>query len=49
MEEEGLEMRVENNRKQADETAVFLYNIENFFIVDSQSKQYRRPIDRIRL
>ena len=49
MAEEGLEVRVENNRKQTDETTIFLYNIENFFIVDSQSKQYRRPIDRHRL
>ncbi len=45
LEEEGLEFKIENHRKQADETSVFLYNIENFFIVDSEASD-RRPIDR---
>lgn len=29
----GLQIGIENNRKQSDETTMFLYNIENFFIV----------------
>ncbi len=33
--ETGLELKIENNRKQSDETAVFLYDIDNYFIVGS--------------
>jgi hypothetical protein len=33
LKETGLEIGIENNRKQSDETTMFLYNIENYFIV----------------
>lgn len=34
LKEQGLEMGIEYNRKHADETSVFLYKIENYFIID---------------
>lgn len=33
MAEDKLSMKIEYNRKNADETAMFLYDIENIFLV----------------
>lgn len=37
LKEENLDFKIECNRKHADETSIFLYNIENFFLVDTKS------------
>ncbi len=33
LKETGLAIKIENNRKQTDETSMFLYDINNYFIV----------------
>ncbi len=33
LKETGLAIKIENNRKQSDETSMFLYDINNYFIV----------------
>jgi hypothetical protein len=31
--ESGLELKLSSNRRNQDETAVFLYDVENFFVI----------------
>ena len=45
LQEDNLEFKLEYNRKNADETTMFLYNIENFFVAGGPT-EYIRRLDR---
>ena len=42
LKETGLELRIENNRKNHDETTMFLYNVENYFIIGANDETLDR-------
>ena len=43
--ESGLELKLSSNRRNQDETTVFLYDVENFFVIGANDSN----LDRDRL
>ena len=43
--ESGLELKLSSNRRNQDETTVFLYDVENFFVIGANDA----TLDRDRL
>ncbi|TNV73089.1 hypothetical protein FGO68_gene10189 [Halteria grandinella] len=45
---DNLQIKIEYNRKNADETAMFLYNIENIFLIGESQGSSKSILDRSR-